>query len=48
MKNLIKKIIIFLVTALLIGGIIYGGMLGDFVETENVGSMLCLSCMGIE
>jgi hypothetical protein len=43
-----KKFIIYLITALFIAGIIYGGTLGDFEETENVGSLICLSCMGIE
>jgi hypothetical protein len=29
-------------------GVYHGGKLGDFVETETVGSVMCLSCMGIE
>jgi hypothetical protein len=41
-------IIIVLVTLVFLGGIWYGGKLGDFVETETVGSVMCLSCMGIE
>jgi len=41
-------IIIAIVTLAFIGNIWYGGKLGDFVETETVGSVMCLSCMGIE
>jgi hypothetical protein len=48
MIKIIKKIIIFLITAGFIASIVYGGILGDFVETETVGSIICLSCMGIE
>jgi hypothetical protein len=48
MKKAFAKLILVLITALFIAGIIYGGMLGDFVETETVGSIMCLSCMGIE
>jgi hypothetical protein len=44
-----KKIILIAVaTIIFIAGIIYGGKLGDFIETETVGSIMCLSCMGIE
>ena len=43
-----RHIIIFLAFALFVAGIIYGGKLGDFEETESVGSVMCLSCMGIE
>jgi hypothetical protein len=41
-------IIILIVTLVFVGGIWYGGKLGDFIETETVGSVMCLSCMGIE
>lgn len=41
-------IIIILVTLVFMAGIYHGGKLGDFVETETVGSVMCLSCMGIE
>jgi hypothetical protein len=44
----ILLIIILLVTLIFVGGIWYGGKLGDFIETETVGSVMCLSCMGIE
>ncbi|MGB3340050.1 MAG: hypothetical protein WBB37_01030 [bacterium] len=40
--------IIILFTAIFLAGIIYGGILGDFVETESVGSVMCLSCMGLQ
>ncbi|MGB9721810.1 MAG: hypothetical protein ACPL28_10070 [bacterium] len=40
-------LIIFLVI-LFIAGIIYGGKIGDFTETESVGSVMCLSCMGLQ
>jgi hypothetical protein len=43
-----KLIFIIVLTAAFIASIIYGGKLGDFVETETVGSIMCLSCMGIE
>jgi hypothetical protein len=44
-----KKIIFILMfAAIFIASIIYGGVLGDFDETETVGSVMCLSCMGIE
>jgi hypothetical protein len=45
---LLKKLIIIIFTIVFAAGIIYGGMLGDFEETETVGSIICLSCMGIE
>lgn len=40
--------VIILVTIAFMSGIWYGGKVGDFVETETVGSVMCLSCMGIE
>jgi len=43
-----KLVFIAIFTIAFIASIIYGGKLGDFVETENVGSVMCLSCMGIE
>lgn len=44
------KRLIFLVILLIIflAGIIYGGKVGDFTETESVGSVMCLSCMGLQ
>ncbi len=45
--RLIHYVIIFF-TAIFLASIIYGGMLGDFVETETVGSVMCLSCMGLQ
>lgn len=47
LERLIHYIIIFF-TAIFLAGIIYGGILGDFVETESVGSVMCLSCMGLQ
>jgi hypothetical protein len=47
LERLIHYLII-LFTAIFLAGIIYGGILGDFVETESVGSVMCLSCMGLE
>ena len=47
LERLIHYIIIFF-TTIFLAGIIYGGMLGDFVETESVGSVMCLSCMGLQ
>lgn len=43
-----KLILIIICTIIFIAGIIYGGKIGDFIETETVGSIMCLSCMGIE
>ena len=46
--KLVKRVIIYAAVLIFIAGIIYGGTLGDFEETETVGSVMCLSCMGIE
>jgi Ni,Fe-hydrogenase I cytochrome b subunit len=49
-KNL-ERIIHYLITLFLvvfIASIIYGAILGDLVETESVGSVMCLSCMGLQ
>lgn len=46
-----RKVVLALVSFFIlvfVAGIIYGGKLGDFVETESVASVMCLSCMGIE
>ena len=45
--RLIHYVIIFF-TTIFLASIIYGGMLGDFTETESVGSVMCLSCMGLQ
>lgn len=47
LERLIHYLIIFF-TAIFLAGIIYGGILGDFIETESVGSVMCLSCMGLQ
>jgi hypothetical protein len=41
-------ILMIIVTLVFMGSIWYGGKLGDFVETETVGSVMCLSCMGLQ
>ena len=46
--KLVKRVIIYVAVLIFVAGIIYGGTLGDFEETETVGSVMCLSCMGIE
>jgi hypothetical protein len=44
-----KRIIFAIILAIIfVASIIYGGKLGDFVELESTGSVMCLSCMGIE
>lgn len=45
---MIKLIIAVFVTLVFVGSIVYGGKLGDFGETESVGSVMCLSCMGLQ
>lgn len=45
--RLIHYVIIFF-TTIFLASLIYGGMLGDFTETESVGSVMCLSCMGLQ
>jgi hypothetical protein len=37
-----------MVLLIFLGLILYGIKLGDFVETKDNGSVLCLSCIGIE
>lgn len=43
-----RLIFIIIATIVFVAGIIYGGKLGDFEETESVGSVMCLSCMGLQ
>ncbi|MCX7785318.1 MAG: hypothetical protein N2201_03710 [candidate division WOR-3 bacterium] len=45
MKRLIIIIIILFIS---IAGIFYGVKKGEPVETETVGSVMCLSCMGLQ
>ncbi|MEO0136088.1 MAG: hypothetical protein ABIL39_10570 [candidate division WOR-3 bacterium] len=45
MKRLVLIIVLLIV---FIAGIIYGGKVGDFTETESVASVMCLSCMGLQ
>jgi hypothetical protein len=44
----LKKVLRIAVLLILVGLIFYGARLGDFEETKVNGSMLCLSCIGIE
>ncbi|MEO0226382.1 MAG: hypothetical protein ABIL05_05470 [candidate division WOR-3 bacterium] len=45
---MIKKIIIIIAFILMMGLGIYGIWNGDFTEARIHGSVMCLSCMGIE
>jgi hypothetical protein len=48
MMKFAQRILVYIAVLVFIAAIIYGGTLGDFEETETVGSVMCLSCMGIE
>lgn len=48
MKKIISTIVIILVTLGFYFCILYGEKLGDFDEIESVGSVMCLSCMGLQ
>ena len=48
MKKLLTTIIVMLVAVGFYLCILYGESLGDFDETESVGSVMCLSCMGLQ
>jgi hypothetical protein len=43
-----KDMLRMVVLLIFVGLIFYGIQLGDFEETQVNGSMLCLSCIGIE
>lgn len=43
-----KKALRIMVLLIFLGLFFYGIKLGDFVETKDNGSVLCLSCIGIE
>lgn len=45
MKRLVPIIIILLIC---FAGIFYGVKKGELKETEAVGSVMCLSCMGLQ
>lgn len=49
-KNLERLIYyaIAIFTVVFIASIIYGALIGDLIETESVGSVMCLSCMGLQ
>ena len=42
-----KKVLRIVVLLIFLGFVFYGIKLGDFVETKDNGSVLCLSCIGI-
>ena len=44
----LKNALRILVLVIFLGLLYYGIQLGDFVETRDNGSVLCLSCIGIE
>jgi Ca2+/Na+ antiporter len=46
--SVVRKIITVVAMLLLVGLLIYGIKLGDFQETRYNGSILCISCIGIE
>lgn len=45
MKRIIFAVIVGII---FIAAIIYGGKVDQFTEIESTGSVMCLSCMGIE
>jgi hypothetical protein len=45
MKRLIVIIVILLICAY---AIFHGNKKGELIETEAVGSVMCLSCMGLQ
>ena len=44
----VKTVLRILVLLIFLGLVTYGVKLGDFEETRDNGSILCLSCIGIE
>jgi hypothetical protein len=48
MKKAIRFIIIAAVLIVTAAFFVQGGKVGDYDEIESVGSIMCLSCMGIE
>ncbi|MGB8656899.1 MAG: hypothetical protein WCE90_03830 [Candidatus Zixiibacteriota bacterium] len=45
--NSVRNWLRVVVVLALLGLVVYGLRLGDFEETRNNGSILCLSCIGI-
>ncbi len=43
-----KKLIIILILIVCALGIFWGNKKGQLIETEAVGSVMCLSCMGLQ
>jgi len=46
--KLVKNVLRIVVLLIFLGLTVYGIRLGDFEETKDNGSVLCLSCIGIE
>jgi hypothetical protein len=46
--SMVRKIFTVVTMLLLVGLLIYGVKLGDFQEIRYNGSILCISCIGIE
>lgn len=46
--KIIKTVLRIFVLLIFLGLIYYGIQLGDFMEIRDNGSVLCLSCIGIE
>jgi hypothetical protein len=46
--SVVRKIVTIAAMLLLLGLLVYGIKLGDFQETRYNGSILCISCIGIE
>jgi hypothetical protein len=46
--SVVRKIVTIAAMLLLLGLLVYGVKLGDFQETRYNGSILCISCIGIE
>lgn len=47
--NYMKRLIVIIILLLIcFAGIFYGAKNGELIETEAVGSVMCLSCMGLQ
>ncbi len=44
-----KRLLVIIIILVLCGAAIYyGKKQGDLIETESAGSVMCLSCMGLQ
>jgi hypothetical protein len=43
-----RLLLIIAILVICVAGIWYGAKQGDLIETESVGSVMCLSCMGLQ